>query len=40
MKNKFFSKFLSEKKVENILYPSKTKLKEKLIKGGIIYEKD
>lgn len=31
---------LSEKKVENILYPSKTKLKEKLIKGGIIYEKD
>ena len=31
---------LSEKKVENILYRSKTKLKEKLIKGGIIYEKD
>ena len=31
---------LSEKKVENILYRSKTKLKEELIKGGIIYEKD
>lgn len=31
---------LSEKKVENILYRSKTILKEELIKGGIIYEKD
>ena len=31
---------LSEKKVENILYRSKTKLKEELRKGGIIYEKD
>ncbi|MDO5011350.1 MAG: sigma factor-like helix-turn-helix DNA-binding protein, partial [Intestinibacter bartlettii] len=31
---------LSEKKVENILYRSKTTLKEELIKGGIIYEKD
>ncbi|WP_455543572.1 RNA polymerase sigma factor [Intestinibacter sp.] len=31
---------LSEKKVENILYRSKNKLKEELIKGGIIYEED
>ena len=29
---------LDEKKVENILYRSKSKLKEELIKGGIIYE--
>ena len=29
---------LDEKRVENILYRSKSKLKEKLIKGGIIYE--
>ena len=29
---------LDEKKVENILYRSKNKLKEELIKGGIIYE--
>ncbi|MGN1032420.1 MAG: RNA polymerase sigma factor [Intestinibacter sp.] len=29
---------LDEKKVENILYRSKRKLKEELIKGGIIYE--
>lgn len=31
---------LSEKKVENILYRSKNKLKDEFIKGGIIYEQD